>query len=79
MKQGDRVRILNNIPSVNGTLYKGDRCKIDEMGKKIRITDAMGRIWYVNRSDIQVTSGLWYLSLFLWKGIIIPNIYDIYL
>ena len=34
MKAGDRVRILKNIPSVDGTLYKGDRCKIDEIGKK---------------------------------------------
>ena len=58
MKQGDRVRILKNIPSVNGTLYKNDRCKIDEIGKKIRVTDKMGRIWYVNKKDIQVTSGL---------------------
>ena len=58
MKIGDRVRILKNIPSVDGTLYEGDRCKIDEMGKKIRITDAMGRIWYVSKNDIQVTSGL---------------------
>ena len=54
MKAGDRVRILKNIPSVDGTLYKGDRCKIDEIGKKIRITDAMGRIWYVTKKDIEV-------------------------
>ena len=53
MKAGERVRILKNIPSVDGTLYKGDRCKIDEMGKKIRVTDAMGRIWYVNIIDVQ--------------------------
>ena len=58
MKAGDRVRILKNIPSVDGTLYKGDRCKIDEIGKKIRVSDNMGRIWYVNKKDIQVTSGL---------------------
>ena len=58
MKAGDRVRILKNIPSVDGTLYKGDRCKIDEIGKKIRVTDNMGRIWYVNKKDIQDTSGL---------------------
>ena len=54
MKEGDRVRLLKSIPSVNGTLYKGDRCKIDEIGKKIRITDAMGRIWYVTKKDIEV-------------------------
>ncbi len=58
MKVGDKIRILKNIPSVDGTLYKGDRCKIDEMGKKLRVTDAMGRIWYVNRGDVQVISGL---------------------
>ncbi len=60
MKVGDKIRILKNIPSVDGTLYKGDRCKIDEMGKKLRVTDAMGRIWYVNRGDVQVISGLWF-------------------
>ena len=56
MKIGDKVKMLKTIPTANGTLYQGDRGKIDEilMLGKLRITDAMGRIWYVNKSDVQV-------------------------
>ena len=57
MKIGDKVRVLKNIPTVNGTLYEGDICKIDAKGfpdKDLRITDSMGRIWYVNSGDVKL-------------------------
>jgi len=59
MKIGDKVKILKDIPSVNGMLYVGSVVKIDEIteGKTlmhgaIRVVDTLGKIWWVNKEDI---------------------------
>ena len=57
MKVGDKVKVTRNIPTVDGTLYEGEICKIDAKGfpdKDMRITDAMGRIWYVDVGDVKL-------------------------
>ena len=57
MKVGDKVKVTRNIPTVDGTLYEGEICKIDAKGfpdKDMRITDSMGRIWYVNVGDVKL-------------------------
>ena len=57
MKVGDKVVVLRNIPTVDGTLYQGEKCKIDAMGfpdKDLRINDSLGRIWYVNNEDVRI-------------------------
>ena len=60
MKVGDKVKVTRNIPTVDGTLYEGEICKIDAKGfpdKDMRITDAMGWIWYVDMGDVTLIGG----------------------
>ena len=52
---GQRVRIQENIPSVYGMLYKDSIVKLDEWNKKtkkIRVTDSLGKIWWVEPSQV---------------------------
>ena len=55
-KIGDKVKITENIYSVEGTLYKGSVVEIEEIGfpdKDLRVSDNVGRIWYLNFYDIE--------------------------
>ena len=59
MKIGDKVKIIKDIPSINGMLHSGTIVKIDEIteGKTlmhgaIRVVDNLGKIWWVNSIDI---------------------------
>ena len=59
MKIGDKVKIIKDIPSVNGMLHSGTTVKIDQIteGKtlmrgSIRVIDPLGKIWWVNSTDI---------------------------
>ena len=59
-KIGDKVKITENIYNVEGTLYKGSVVEIEEMGfpdKDLRVSDNVGRIWYLNFYDIEKKSG----------------------
>ena len=60
-KLGDRVKLNKDIPSVDGMLYVGSLAKIDEIKDyseinpvrgSIRVTDDIGKIWWVNEGDI---------------------------
>ncbi len=53
---GDKVKITENIYSVEGTLYKGTVVEIEEIGfpdKDLRVSDDVGKIWYLNFYDIE--------------------------
>ena len=53
---GDKVKITENIYSVEGTLYKGAVVEIEEIGfpdKDLRVSDDVGKIWYLNFYDIE--------------------------
>ena len=59
MKLGDKVKILKDIPSVNGMLHKDTIVKIDEIKDgsnpvrgSIRVVDTLGKIWWVNEKEI---------------------------
>ena len=59
MKINDKVKIIKDIPSVNGMLHSGTIVKIDQIteGKTlmhgaIRVVDTLGKIWWVNKEDI---------------------------
>ena len=61
MKIGDKVKILKDMPSVNGMLHKDTIVKIDELREwadidptrsSIRVVDSLGKIWWVNSTDI---------------------------
>ena len=52
---GQRVRVEEDIPSVNGMLYKDSIVKLDEWNdktEKIRVTDSLGKIWWVEPSQV---------------------------
>ena len=52
---GQRVRIQENIPSVNGMLYKDSIVKLDEFNdktKKIRVTDNLCKVWWVEPTQV---------------------------
>ena len=57
LKKGQKAVVLRDIPSVDGMLYRDTKVTIDEVGfpdKDIRIKDDLGKIWYVNLSDIRL-------------------------
>ena len=52
---GQRVRVEEDIPSVNGMLYKDSIVKLDEFNdttKKIRVTDKLGKVWWIEPSQV---------------------------
>ena len=56
IKIGQKAVISRNIPSADGMLYRDTKVTIDEIGfpdKDMRVTDELGKIWYVNLSDIR--------------------------
>ena len=56
IKIGQRAVINRDIASVDGMLYADTKVTIDEIGfpdKDIRVKDDLGKIWYINLSDIR--------------------------
>ena len=56
IKIGQKAVINRNIPSADGMLYADTKVIIDEIGfpdKDFRVKDDMGKIWYINLSDIR--------------------------
>ena len=57
IKIGQKAVISRNIPSSDGMLYRDTKVTIDEIGfpdKDFRVKDDMGKIWYINLSDIRI-------------------------
>ncbi|MBC8428173.1 MAG: hypothetical protein H8D94_01745 [Candidatus Pelagibacter sp.] len=55
IKVGDMVKVNNSIPSHNGMLHENSICRVDGIGfpdKDMRVIDDIGKIWYVNYSDV---------------------------
>ena len=54
-KVGERVRVEEDIPSVDGMLYKHSIVKLDEINdktKQIRVTDRVGKVWWLKPNQI---------------------------
>ncbi len=52
---GQRVRVEEDIPSVNGMLYKDSIVKLDEFNdkqNKIRVTDSLGKVWWLEPTQV---------------------------
>ena len=48
LKISDRVCIQQDIPTVDGMLYKNTICKIDTLEEsKLRVQDRSGKLWWV--------------------------------
>tara|TARA_Y100001938_G_scaffold47572_1_gene66249 strand:- start:699 stop:911 length:213 start_codon:yes stop_codon:yes gene_type:complete len=55
LKVGERVRIEEDIPSVDGMLYKNSIVKLDEFNNetnKVRVTDRVGKVWWLKPNQI---------------------------
>ena len=58
LEVGQRVRVEQDIPSENGMLYKNSVVKLDEFNditKKIRVTDSLGKVWWVEPSQVSAS------------------------
>ena len=52
---GQKVKIVNDISTIEGTLYKDEMVKVESTGngiKDLRVIDNLGRVWYVNLTDV---------------------------
>jgi len=53
LKIGERVRIEEDIPSIDGMLYKDTICKVESFNNtKIQVQDRSGKLWWVISNQI---------------------------
>ncbi len=56
LKIGERVRIEQDIPSVDGMLYKHTIVKVEShSGEKIRVQDRSGKLWWVGYNQVSAS------------------------
>ena len=56
MKIGDKVKINKDMPNIDGMLHKDTIVKVDDIREDgiLRVVDLIGKIWWVNLSDVSV-------------------------
>ena len=53
---GERVCIQQDIPTVDGMLYKNTICKIDSLEEsKLQVQDRSGKLWWVQYSQVSAS------------------------
>ena len=56
LKIGERVRIEQDIPSVNGMLYKHTICKVEALDEsKIQVQDRSGKLWWIGYNQVSAS------------------------
>ena len=56
LKISDRVCIQEDIPTVDGMLYKNTICKVDSLEEsKLRVQDRSGKLWWVEYSQVSAS------------------------
>ena len=56
LKISDRVRIEENIPTIDGMLYENTIVKVDSLEKgKLRVQDRSGKLWWVKYSQVSAS------------------------
>ena len=56
LKIGERVCIQEDIPSVNGMLYKNTICKIEALDEsKVQVQDRSGKLWWVTGNQVSAS------------------------
>ena len=56
LKIGERVRIEQDIPTVNGMLYKHTICKVEGFDtKKVQVQDRSGKLWWVACNQVSAS------------------------
>ncbi len=53
---GIRVCVQEDIPSVNGMLYKDTICKVESFNNtKIQVQDRSGKLWWVGYNQVSAS------------------------
>ena len=53
LKIGERVRIEQDIATVNGMLYKHTICKVEALEEgKLQVQDRSGKLWWVASNQV---------------------------
>ena len=53
---GKRVCIQEDIPTINGMLYKNTIVKVDSLEEsKLRVQDRSGKLWWVQYSQVSAS------------------------
>ena len=56
LKISDRVCIQEDIPSIDGMLYKNTICKVEAFDtKKIQVQDRSGKLWWVACNQVSAS------------------------
>ena len=56
LKIGERVRVEQDVPSVDGMLYKDTIVKIEDLQEsKLRVQDRSGKLWWVQYSQVSAS------------------------
>ena len=56
-KVGQKVKVISDIPTIDGMLHKDEIVRIDGIGfpdKDMRVKDSLGKIWYINFCDVSL-------------------------
>ena len=56
LKISDRVCVQEDIPSIDGMLYKNTIVKVDSLNEsKLRVQDRSGKLWWVKYSQVSAS------------------------
>ena len=56
LKTGERVCIQEDIPTIDGMLYKNSIVKVDSLEEsKLRVQDRSGKLWWVEYSQVSAS------------------------
>ena len=56
LKISDRVRIEEDIPSVNGMLYRDTIVRVEALkDSKLRVQDRSGKLWWVGYNQVSAS------------------------
>ena len=56
LKTGERVCIQEDIPTVDGMLYKNTIVKVDNLEEgKLRVQDRSGKLWWVEYNQVSAS------------------------
>ena len=56
IKLGERVCVQENVPSVDGMLYKNSIVKVESLhGEKIQVQDRSGKLWWITSNQVSAS------------------------
>ena len=56
MKQGNKMKVIKTVTTIDGTLYEGETVKFQEAvhsNGDYRVKDSMGRIWFIKKENLK--------------------------